>query len=35
MTICKVNSTVKFTLDALRNDTFTPDIDADADVSAG
>lgn len=29
MTICKVNSTVKFTLDALRNDTFTPDIDAD------
>lgn len=29
MTICKVNSTVNFTLDALRTHAFTPDIDAD------
>lgn len=29
MTICKVNSTVNFTLDALRSHTFTPDVDAD------
>ena len=29
ITICKVNSTVNFTLDALRTHAFTPDIDAD------
>lgn len=29
MTICKVNSTVNFTLNALRAHAFTPDIDAD------
>ena len=29
ITICKVNSTVNFTLDALRSHAFTPDIDAD------
>ena len=29
MTICKVNSTVNFTLDALRAHAFTPDVDAD------
>lgn len=29
MTICKVNATVNFTLDALRTHAFTPDIDAD------
>ena len=29
ITICKVNSTVNFTLDALRAQAFTPNIDAD------
>ena len=29
ITICKVNSTVNFTLDALRAHAFTPNIDAD------
>lgn len=29
MTICKVNATVNFTLDALRTHAFTPDVDAD------
>ena len=29
ITICTVNSTVNFTLDALRTHAFTPDIDAD------
>ena len=29
ITICKVNSTINFTLDALRTHAFTPDIDAD------